>query len=76
MKRNHPGDLRRIVAANIRRLRGVKGLSQQAFALEIEMDRTYLGGVERGERNLSIDNLERIAIGLSVEPWELLREPD
>ncbi|WP_244487549.1 MULTISPECIES: helix-turn-helix domain-containing protein [unclassified Aureimonas] len=36
------------------------------------MDRTYVGGVERGERNLSIDNLERIAAGLQIEPWKLL----
>lgn len=74
MKRNHPGRLRKIVAANIRRLRTEKGLSQQAFALEIEMDRTYFGGVERGERNLSIDNLERIADGLGVEAWRILEE--
>ncbi|KQT57542.1 XRE family transcriptional regulator [Aureimonas sp. Leaf460] len=72
MKRNHPGILRRIIATNIRKLRTEKGLSQQALALEIDMDRTYVGGVERGERNLSIDNLERIAAGLQIEPWKLL----
>ncbi|GGN45771.1 hypothetical protein GCM10011349_12190 [Novosphingobium indicum] len=53
-----------------------KGVSQQDFALEIEMDRTYFGGVERGERNVSIDNIERIAKGLEVSPWLLFKEPD
>lgn len=75
MKKNHPGRLRTTVATNIRRLRNERGLSQQDFALAIEMDRTYFGGVERGERNVSIDNLERIALGLEVEPSILLQPP-
>jgi len=37
------------------------------------MDRTYFAGVERGERNVSLDNIERIADGLGVEPFVLLR---
>lgn len=73
MKRTHPGELRNIVATNIRRLRNERGVSQQDFALAIEMDRTYFGGVERGERNISIDNLGRIAAGLDVPPWQLLK---
>ncbi len=51
-------------------------MSQQDFALEIEMDRTYFGGVERGERNISIDNVERIAKGLEVSPHLLFIKPD
>ncbi|WP_232512416.1 MULTISPECIES: helix-turn-helix transcriptional regulator [Novosphingobium] len=51
-------------------------MSQQDFALEIEMDRTYFGGVERGERNVSIDNIERIAKGLEISPYLLLMAPD
>lgn len=51
-------------------------MSQQDFALEIEMDRTYFGGVERGERNVSIDNIERIAKGLGISPFLLLKEPE
>lgn len=73
MKRTHPGELRNIVATNIRRVRNERGVSQQDFALAIEMDRTYFGGVERGERNISIDNLERIAAGLGVPAWQLLK---
>lgn len=40
------------------------------------MDRTYFGGVERGERNVSIDNIERIAKGLDVRAYQLLMEDD
>ncbi|RXR30832.1 helix-turn-helix domain-containing protein [Sphingobium fluviale] len=72
MKRTHPGLLRSIVATNVRRYRQARGLSQQDFANEIDMDRTYYGGVERGERNVSIDNIERIAKGLEISPHQLL----
>lgn len=74
MKRTHPGKLRTIAATNIRRLRHERGVSQQDFALAIEMDRTYFGAVERGERNVSIDNLERIALGLGIPAWQLLKD--
>lgn len=50
-----------------------RGVSQQDFALSIEMGRTYFTGVERGGRNMSIDNLERIAAGLGVPAWQLLK---
>jgi transcriptional regulator with XRE-family HTH domain len=76
VKRTHPGQLRKIVAANIRRCRKERGLSQQDFAYDIEMDRTYFGGIERGERNVSIDNIERIAKGLNISPHLLLKEPE
>ncbi|KPL69894.1 XRE family transcriptional regulator [Erythrobacter sp. SG61-1L] len=76
MKRTHPGCLREIVAANIRRHRKALGISQQNFAYDIEMDRTYFGGIERGERNVSIDNIERIAKGLSIHAYLLLMPPD
>jgi transcriptional regulator with XRE-family HTH domain len=65
--------LRQIVAANIRRCRNALGVSQQDFAYDIEMDRTYFGAIERGERNVSIDNIERIAKGLNVSPHTLLQ---
>ena len=64
------------MAANIRRCRKERGLSQQDFAYDIEMDRTYFGGIERGERNVSIDNIERIAKGLNISPHLLLQEPE
>lgn len=76
MKRTHPGRLRDILAANIRRYRKQRGISQQDFAYDIEMDRTYFGGIERGERNVSIDNIERIAKGLEITASMLMIEPN
>lgn len=75
MKRTHPGHLRAVVANNIRRHRKALGISQQDFANDIEMDRTYFGGIERGERNVSIDNIERIAMGLGIDAYLLLTPP-
>lgn len=75
MKRTHPGSLRQIFAANIRHYRKTLGLSQQDFANEIEMDRTYFVGVERGERNVSLDNIERIANGLQIDAQLLFVVP-
>lgn len=76
MKRTHPGRLREILAVNIRLHRKERGVSQQDFAYDIEMDRTYFGGIERGERNVSIDNIERIATGLEISAHILLLEPE
>jgi transcriptional regulator with XRE-family HTH domain len=76
VKRTHPGRLRDILAANIRRYRKQRGISQQDFAYDIEMDRTYFGGIERGERNVSIDNIERIAKGLEITASMLMIEPN
>jgi ribosome-binding protein aMBF1 (putative translation factor) len=72
--RTHKGPLRDILAKNTRRLRAARGLSQEALAYECDINRTYLSGVERSERNFSIDNIARIAKGLKVEPWRLLKD--
>ena len=55
----------------IRELRGKTGLSQEKFALQIEMDRTYFASVEAGKRNVAICNLKKIADGLGVSLSEL-----
>ena len=73
MKRTHKGPLRDVLAKNMRRLRAARGLSQEALAHETGMNRTYVSSVERSERNVSIDNISRIAKGLQVEPWKLLK---
>jgi transcriptional regulator with XRE-family HTH domain len=65
--------LRDTLAKNMRRLRAARGLSQEALAHESGLNRTYLSGVERSERNVSIDNIARIASGLGIEPWKLLK---
>lgn len=74
MKRTHKGPLRDVLARNMRRLRAMRGLSQEALALECGINRTYLSGVERSERNISIDNIARIAKGLRVKPATLLED--
>jgi transcriptional regulator with XRE-family HTH domain len=74
VKRTHKGPLRDILAKNMRRLRAERKLSQEALAHECDINRTYLSGVERSERNISIDNIARIAKGLRVEPWKLLKD--
>jgi transcriptional regulator with XRE-family HTH domain len=74
VKRTHKGPLRDILAKNMRRLRAGRGLSQEALAYDSGINRTYLSGVERSERNVSIDNIARIAKGLKVEAWRLLRD--
>ena len=57
---------------NVARVRGLRGLSQEQLAQECGLHRTYIGSVERGERNLSLVNIWRIASGLDVHPKELL----
>jgi transcriptional regulator with XRE-family HTH domain len=67
------GDLQRAVGANLRRYRLERGLSQEAFAEFVGVHRTYMGGLERGERNLTLRSVERIADRLGVDPLGLLR---
>jgi transcriptional regulator with XRE-family HTH domain len=69
------GDLQRTVGQNLRRYREDRGLSQEAFADVVGVHRTYLGGLERGERNLTLRSLERIAEVLRLDPRRLLEEP-
>ncbi|MHA3019627.1 helix-turn-helix domain-containing protein [Mycobacterium sp. BMJ-28] len=69
------GELQRIVGRNLRRYRLERGYSQEAFADFMGVHRTYMGGVERGERNLTLRTLEKIADFLEVDPRSLLDEP-
>ena len=59
---------------NLRLEREQRGLSQEAFADVLGVHRTYMGGVERGERNLTLKSVERIASQIGVDPRELLRD--
>ena len=63
---------RALIAANLRRLRAKRGLSQEALADRAGIHRTYVGSVERAERNISIDNVCRLAGALGVDVRELL----
>ena len=69
MRKKHPALIK--LGKQVRELRKTKGLSQEAFADEVGLDRTYVGGIERGERNLATLNLIRIALTLNVEVGEL-----
>lgn len=60
----------------IRRVRLEKGMSQEQLAFESELHRTYIGSVERGERNVSLLNIIAIAHALQVTAAYLLREAD
>ena len=56
----------------VRELRKEQGYSQESFAAACELDRTYIGGIERGERNVALRNLEAIAQTLGLTLAELL----
>jgi transcriptional regulator with XRE-family HTH domain len=65
---------RRIFATNLRRERLARNLSQEALASHAGLHRTYVGSVERAERNVSIDSMERLAQALGVELSFLLED--
>jgi ribosome-binding protein aMBF1 (putative translation factor) len=58
--------------ANLREYRARTGLSQEKLAAKAGIDRTYVGGAERGERNVALVNIVRLAEALGVEPAQLL----
>lgn len=69
------GDLQRTVGSNLRAYRKARELSQEAFADVLGFHRTYMGGIERGERNLTLKSLERIATQIDLDPMVLLSQP-
>ena len=60
-------DIRQRFGANVKKYRLIKGLSQEALALEAGLDRTYIPGIEKGERNVSIKVIDKISKGLNIE---------
>ena len=55
----------------IKELRQARNLSQEKFALQIDMDRTYLASIESGKRNVSLENISKIASGLEISLEDL-----
>lgn len=67
------GDLQRSFGRNLRAYRKARGFSQEAFADVLGVHRTYMGGVERGERNLTLKSAERLAARIDVDPLVLMQ---
>ncbi|MGD1087364.1 MAG: helix-turn-helix transcriptional regulator [Verrucomicrobiota bacterium] len=65
--------IQRKFGERVRTLRRAKGLSQEALAEAADLDRSYIGSVERGERNISLQNIVKIASGLGVSTSELFK---
>jgi transcriptional regulator with XRE-family HTH domain len=76
MATKHPSDdsaFLKKIGANISRLRKKAGISQEELADLAKIDRSYLGSVERGERNISAINIRKIAFSLKTQPQTLLK---
>lgn len=69
-------DLRKVLAYNIHFYRAIKGWSQERLANECGLDRTYVSAIERCRWNVSLSNIEKIALTLDIEPWQLLYAPN
>ncbi len=67
-------DIREKFGRRVRELRRAKGLSQEAFADECGLDRTYISGIERGRRNVALRNIEVIARALGISISDLMRD--
>lgn len=65
------GAIRKQLGKRIRQLRKAKGWTQQELAERADLDYKYLGAIERGERNITIDNVQKIADGLGFDPHQL-----
>jgi transcriptional regulator with XRE-family HTH domain len=71
MKESRQNKIKLAFGMRLRELRQEKGLSQESLALACELDRTYIGGVERGERNISLINIIKISEALKISPSQL-----
>lgn len=67
-------DIRRIFGANVRRYRVAAGLSQEAVAVKMGVDRAYVSGMERGQQNVTLLTMWHLSEALGVKPADLLDE--
>lgn len=66
------GDLQRAYGRGVRVLRQRRGLSQERFGQAVGLDRTYIGSIERGERNLTLGTLEDLSVRFDADPLDLI----
>ena len=67
-------DIRKVFGENLRKMRLEKGISQEKFAELCGLHRTYISDIECFQRNVSIDNIQKIADALGIQSFELLKE--
>ncbi len=65
-------DLEKVLAENVRNYRKLRGLTQQQLAEQSGIHKQFWAGIERGERNITLSSLRRVAVALSVEPFLLI----
>jgi transcriptional regulator with XRE-family HTH domain len=66
-------DFLKLVGSKVRIVRKAKGLTQEELAEKCGLQYTYIGGIERGVRNVSLQTIEKLAEGLGAAPFELLQ---
>jgi transcriptional regulator with XRE-family HTH domain len=64
------------IGNTLRKHRESKGISQEAFAEQVHMHRTYYSAIERGEKNLTLTTLNRVCDGLGAPLWEIIKDAD
>lgn len=72
MEESRKKSIKKSFGERVRAIRKSKELSQETLALACDLDRTYIGGIERGERNISLVNIYKVADALGVSPQEFL----
>jgi transcriptional regulator with XRE-family HTH domain len=68
--------LQQRIGDSLRKHREALGISQEAFAEQVHMHRTYYSAIERGEKNLTLATLSRVCDGLHAPVWEVLKDAD
>jgi transcriptional regulator with XRE-family HTH domain len=68
-------DYRQVFAANLRRIRHEKGISQEELAYEADVNRTYMSKVEKGDTWVGLEIMVRLSSALGIEPADLLQPP-